>query len=169
MASENKGKGKRIEEDIGEELRKKGLSLSIAESCTGGLVSHKITNVPGSSDYYKGGVTVYDNEVKGKILHVTKRTLDEKGAVSTECAVEMAMGVRKLIDADVSIATTGIAGPSGGTPNKPVGLVYIALATKNHVYHEKYIFYKDREGNKREAADAALKMLKRYILEGKDL
>jgi PncC family amidohydrolase len=154
-----------IEGEIGDELRKRGLSISTAESCTGGLVSHRITNVSGSSDYYKGGVIAYANEVKEKNIHVARETLEEKGAVSTECAVAMAKGVRKLLDTDVGIATTGIAGPTGGTPDKPVGLVYIALATKEYVYHEKHIFHGDREENKRKAADAALEMLKKQLLK----
>jgi len=156
------------EKEIGDELRRKGLTLAIAESCTGGLVAHRITNVSGSSDYYKGGVIAYVNDVKEKLLHVGKKTLEEKGAISAECAEEMAKGVRELLDSDIGIATTGIAGPTGGTPEKPVGLVYIALATKDYVYHEKHLFHKDREGNKQEAADAALKMLKRAILTGKE-
>ena len=154
------------EKEIGDELRRKGLTLAIAESCTGGLVAHRITNVSGSSDYYKGGVIAYVNDVKEKLLHVGKKTLEEKGAISAECAEEMAKGVRELLDSDIGIATTGIAGPTGGTPEKPVGLVYIALATKDYVYHEKHLFHKDREGNKQEAADAALKMLKSDILTG---
>jgi PncC family amidohydrolase len=150
-----------IEEEIGDMLRKRGLSLATAESCTGGLVSHRITNVPGSSDYYKGGVIAYANEVKEKILQVGRGILEEKGAVSAECARAMAEGIRELLDSDIGIATTGIAGPTGGTPKKPVGLVYIALATKGYLYHERHIFYKDREGNKRKTADAALEMLKK--------
>lgn len=156
---------KMIEKEIGDELRKRGLSISTAESCTGGLVSHRITNVSGSSDYYKGSVIAYANEVKEKILGVAGRTLREKGAVSAECAVEMAKGVCSLLGSDIGIATTGIAGPTGGTPDKPVGLVYIALATNDYVYHEKHIFHADREGNKCEAADAALEMLKGYLLK----
>jgi PncC family amidohydrolase len=158
-----------IEQEIGDELRRRGLTLALAESCTGGLVAHRITNVSGSSDYYKGGVVAYADEVKEKLLHVAKKTLDEKGAVSAECAREMAKGVRELLDSDIGIATTGIAGPTGGTPDKPVGLVYIALATKDYVYHEEHIFHKDRAGNKHEAADAALKMLKRAILTGEEM
>ena len=154
-----------IEEKIGDELRRRGLCVSTAESCTGGLVSHRITNVPGSSDYYKGGAIAYANEVKEEILHVAREILEEKGAVSAECALEMAKGVRKLLDTDVGIATTGIAGPTGGTPDKPVGLVYIALATRSYVYHEKHIFHGNREENKREAADAALEMLKKQLLK----
>ena len=152
-----------IEEEIGHALRKNALTIATAESCTGGLLSHRITNVSGSSGYYKGGVVAYYNEVKEKMLHVARKTLEEKGAVSAECALEMAKGVRKLLDTDIGIATTGIAGPTGGTPDKPVGLVYIALATKDYLYHGKHIFHGDREENKREAADAALEMLKAYL------
>jgi PncC family amidohydrolase len=155
-----------IEEEIGDELRKRGLTLATAESCTGGLVGHKITNISGSSDYYKGGVIAYANEVKERTLHVAQEILEEKGAVSAECAKDMASGVRTLLDSDIGISTTGIAGPTGGTPEKPVGLVYIALTTKDYVYYEKHIFHRDREGNKREAADAALEMLKAYFSTG---
>ena len=148
---------------VGEALRARRLTVATAESCTGGLVGHLITNVPGSSDYYKGGVVAYANEVKEQLLQVARRTVEEKGAVSAECAEEMARGVRALLDTDIGLATTGIAGPTGGTPEKPVGLVYIALATREYVYYEKHIFPRDREGNKREAADAALKMLLQYL------
>ena len=153
-----------IEEEIGDMLRKGGLSVSTAESCTGGLVSHRITNVSGSSDYYKGGIIAYVNAVKEELLHVRSAIIEEQGAVSAECAVAMAEHVRTLLDSDFGIATTGIAGPTGGTPDKPVGLVYIALATKDYVHHERYIFPGDREENKREAADAALEMLKKHLL-----
>ena len=151
------------EEEIGDALRKEEISISSAESCTGGLISHIITNVPGSSEYYKGGVIAYANEVKENVLHVSKDILEEQGAVSAECAMAMAKGVRELLRTDVGIATTGIAGPTGGTPDKPVGLIYIALATKDYVYHAKHIFHEDRDGNKREAANAALEMLWGYI------
>jgi PncC family amidohydrolase len=152
-----------IEIEVGDALRKRGLTLAAAESCTGGLVGHRITNVSGSSDYYKGGVIAYANEVKAEVLQVKREILEEKGAVSAECAEEMARGVRRLMDSDIGISTTGIAGPTGGTLDKPVGLVYIALATKDYVDYEKHIFHRDREGNKREAADAALEMLKQYL------
>ena len=154
------------EESIWDVLRERGLSISTAESCTGGLLSHLITNVPGSSDYYKGGVVAYANEVKEEVLHVPDEIIEREGAVSAACARAMAEGVRRLLRADVGIATTGIAGPTGGTPDKPVGLVYIALATRDNVYHECYIFHEDREGNKHKAADAALKMLREHILSG---
>ena len=151
------------EAEVGEALRKRGLTLATAESCTGGLVGHRITNISGSSDYYKGGITAYANDVKTEILHVAREIVEEKGAVSAECAKAMANGVRTLLDTDIGISTTGIAGPTGGTPEKPVGLVYIAVATKDYVYHKKHIFHGDREGNKREAADAALELLIRYL------
>ena len=154
-----------IEEEIGDMLRKRELSLATAESCTGGLVSHRITNISGSSDYYKGGVIAYTNEVKAQILLVHDALLADKGAVSAECARAMAEGVRALLDGDIGIATTGIAGPTGGTPDKPVGLVYIALATKDYIYHERHIFHGDRGGNKRKAAEAALVMLKIFLIE----
>ena len=155
-----------IEEEIGDMLRKRELSLATAESCTGGLVSHRITNISGSSDYYKGGVIAYTNEVKAQILLVHDALLADKGAVSAECARAMAEGVRALLDGDIGIATTGIAGPTGGTPDKPVGLVYIALATKDYIYHERHIFHGDRGGNKRKAAEAALVMLKKFLVHG---
>ncbi len=144
-------------------LRDKRLTIATAESCTGGLVSHLITNVPGSSDYYRGGVVAYANDVKEEVLHVPRAIIEREGAVSAACARAMAAGVRQLLQSDIGIATTGIAGPTGGTPDKPVGLVYIALATKDNVYHERYIFHEDREGNKAGAADAALRMLRRYV------
>ncbi len=150
------------EKAIGDALRKEEISISTAESCTGGLISHIITNVPGSSEYYKGGVIAYANEVKENVLHVSKEILEEHGAVSAECAMAMAKGVRELLRTDIGIATTGIAGPTGGTPEKPVGLIYIALATKDYVHHAKHIFHEDRDGNKREAANAALEMLWGY-------
>ncbi len=155
-----------IEEEIGDMLRKRELSLATAESCTGGLVSHRITNISGSSDYYKGGVIAYANEVKVQILLVHDALLADKGAVSAECARAMAEGIRALLDSDIGIATTGIAGPTGGTPDKPVGLVYIALATKDYLYHERHIFHGDRGGNKRKAAEAAFVMLKKFLIPG---
>ena len=155
-----------IEEEIGDMLRKRELSLATAESCTGGLISHRITNISGSSDYYKGGVIAYVNEVKVQILLVDDALLAQKGAVSAECARAMAEGIRALLNGDIGIATTGIAGPTGGTPDKPVGLVYIALATKGYLYHERHIFHGDRGGNKRKAAEAALVMLKKFLIHG---
>ncbi|MGC9444100.1 MAG: CinA family protein [Candidatus Methanospirareceae archaeon] len=154
-----------LAEEIGLALGSSGRTLATAESCTGGLVGDLITNVSGSSEYYKGGVVAYANDVKESVLQVTRAILAEKGAVSAECAVAMANGVRTLLKADIGISTTGIAGPTGGTPEKPVGLVYIALATKDYVAHETHSFHRDREGNKREAADAVLHLLLKYLSE----
>ena len=154
-----------LEAEIGSALRSTNRTLATAESCTGGLVGDRITNISGSSEYYKGGVVAYANEVKERVLQVSPRILAEKGAVSAECAIAMANGVRTLLKSDIGISTTGIAGPTGGTPEKPVGLVYIALATKDYVAHEEHIFHRDREGNKREAADAVLQLLTKYLSE----
>lgn len=160
-----------IEEDIGEEAHKKGINMAVAESCTGGLLSHRITNVAGSSAYYKGSVIAYSNEAKERILGVSKRVLEEEGAISEECAVEMAKGVKKIFQAHIGISTTGIAGPdrieSLPDKNKPVGLVYMALATKEDIYKEEYIFHENREGNKKEATAAALEMLKKYLMRAR--
>src|SRR3989338_6656463 len=114
-----------LEQDVGNLLRQKRLTLGLVESATGGLISHLITNVPGSSDYYKGSVTAYSNEVKIKVVGVKKDTIDKYGAVSSQVAEEMAQGGRKVLAADICLAHTGIAGPGGASPGKAVGLFYI--------------------------------------------
>lgn len=116
-----------LEVELGKTLNVKGWTLSTAESCTGGLIAKTITDVPGSSDYFKGGCVSYSNELKTRILEVNPTTLAEHGAVSEQVALEMAYGAKRAFDTDCAIATTGIAGPGGGTPNKPVGLVYICV------------------------------------------
>jgi len=121
--------GETLEEVVGHSLGAHKMSLSVAESCTGGLVKHRITNVSGSSDYFLGGVVVYHNDVKQKLLGVPDQVLRDFGAVSKETATHMAQGVRKLFSSDIGVGVTGIAGPTGGTPSKPVGLVYLALST----------------------------------------
>ncbi|MHC1585570.1 MAG: CinA family protein [Candidatus Syntropharchaeia archaeon] len=156
-----------IEKDIGDLLREKGLKIAIAESCTGGLVSHRITNAPGSSDYFLGSLVTYSNELKKNMLGVKDETIEKFGAVSSKCAMEMAKGVRERIGVDIGIAVTGIAGPGGGRPGKPVGLVYIALAWKNGVRVERYYFDGDREKNKERSADSALRMLYNLLLTWK--
>ena len=115
---------KALEVIVGRLLEQREMTLAVAESCTGGLVSHRITNVPGSSAYYSGSITAYSNEIKEVILRVQHRTLVHYGAVSEQTVLEMARGVRDLFQANVGLAVTGIAGPGGGTPEKPVGLVY---------------------------------------------
>ncbi len=159
---------------VGELLRAQGLTLAVAESCTGGLVSHRITNVPGSSDYYLGSVTAYANPVKERVLGVPAEVLAAHGAVSQETALAMARGVRHLLGADVGLAVTGIAGPGGGTPQKPVGLVYIALAAPDGTWVEEHRWQwgqEVREGaderlaNKAASAEAALALLRAYLVE----
>jgi len=153
-----------IERDVGELLRRKGLTLGVVESATGGLMSHLISNVPGSSDYYKGSITAYSNEVKVSVVGVRKETISRFGAVSSQVAKEMARGGRKALGVDVCLADTGIAGPGGGTVGKPVGLFYIALCCGARTYSRKHTFSGDREQNKLQAALATLNWLKEYLM-----
>ncbi|HBG45503.1 MAG TPA: damage-inducible protein CinA [Deltaproteobacteria bacterium] len=144
---------------IGESLRRKGLKLAIAESCTGGLLSSLITDVPGSSDYFKGAIVAYDDSVKISQLGVRKATLASFGAVSRRTAAEMAKGARSRLKADISAAVTGIAGPGGGTPKKPVGLVFIAVSKGSRTTVKRFLFKGGRKSVKKSSAQAALKML----------
>lgn len=123
-----------LQEKVVEKLLEKKLKVATAESCTGGLVSERITRVSGASEVFDCGVCSYANEIKQKLLGVSEETLAVLGAVSAETAVQMAEGVRKLSGADIGISTTGIAGPTGGTPEKPVGLVYVGVCTKSETY-----------------------------------
>ena len=154
----------RLEQDIGNLLRQKGLTLGVVESASGGLVSHRISNIPGSSDYFKGSVTAYSNEVKSKVVGVSEDTINQYGAVSPQVAEEMAEGGKKILGADICLADTGIAGPSGATPEKPVGLFYIGLSHGESTYSQKHVFSGDREQNKQSAAEAALSWLKDYLI-----
>ena len=153
-----------LAQEVGNLLRQKRLTLGIVESATGGLISHLITNVPGSSDYYKGSVTAYSNEVKIKVVRVKEDTISTYGAVSHQAAEEMAQGGRKILAADICLADTGIAGPSGATPGKPVGLFYIGLSHQSVTYSRKHNFQGNREQKKRRAAEAALAWLKEYLI-----
>jgi len=153
-----------LEKEIGDLLRRNGLTLGVVESATGGLISHLITNVPGSSDYYKGSVTAYSNEAKIKVVGVKESTIKKYGAVSPQVAKEMAQGGRKALVVDICIADTGIAGPGGATPSKPAGLFYIGLSHQAGTYSQKHHFPGDREQNKRDAAKAALIWLKEYLV-----
>jgi nicotinamide-nucleotide amidase len=153
-----------LEQEVGNLLRQKGLTLGIVESATGGLISHLITNVPGSSDYYKGSVTAYSNEAKTKVVGVKEDTINKYGAVSHQVAEEMAQDGRKILAADICLADTGIAGPSGATPRKPVGLFYIGLSHQAGTYSQKHYFQGSREQNKRSAVEAALSWLKEYLI-----
>ena len=153
-----------LEQEVGSLLRQKGLTLGIVESATGGLISHLITNIPGSSDYYTGSVTAYSNEVKIKVVGVKEATINKYGAVSHQVAEEMAQGGRKILAVDICLADTGIAGPSGATPGKPVGLFYIGLSHQAKTYSQKHYFQGNREQNKLDAAEAALSWLKEYLI-----
>lgn len=153
------------EKDIKALLVQEGLTLAIAESVTGGLISNLVTDVSGCSLYYKGGVVSYSNEAKMRVLGVKKETLEAYGAVSEQTVREMAEGVRELMEADIGLADSGIAGPTGATPQKPVGLFYIGLATKEGTTVERHTFSGNRLENKRLAAEAALSMLKKYLVQ----
>jgi len=154
-----------LAEVIGRLLTESGKTLAVAESCTGGYIAHLITSVPGSSNYFNGSVTAYSNAIKQNILQVQESTLIENGAVSKAVASEMAVGVRKALNADFAVATTGIAGPDGGTADKPVGTVWIAVANAEKVIAKKFLFGDNRERNIIRSSQTALQMLRRLILK----
>jgi len=141
----------------------KFLTIGAVESATGGRIADRITNIPGSSDYFKGSVVAYSNEVKIALLGVKRKTIENYGAVSEQTALEMARGGRKLLDVDICVCDTGIAGPSGATPEKPLGLFYLGLATRDESFSQKHVFPGNREENKRDAAEAALNILKQWL------
>jgi len=140
------------------------LTIGAVESATGGRIADRITNVPGSSDYFEGSVVAYSNEVKIALLGVEKATIENYGAVSEQTAREMAQGGRRLLAVDICVSDTGIGGPSGATPEKPVGLFFLGLAAEDESLSQKHAFQGNREENKRDAAEAALNMLKQYLL-----
>ena len=152
-----------LEQVVGDGLRQRGLTLAVAESCTGGLLSGRITDVPGCSDYYLGGVCSYANEVKMKVLGVQKETLDTVGAVSPEVAEQMAEGVARALGADVGVGITGVAGPGGGTDEKPVGLVYISIWHKGQHFTRKMKSMNGRDRIRMQAASTALDLIRRNI------
>jgi len=148
---------------VGQLLAAQKLTLSLAESCTGGLLGHRITDVAGSSEYFMGGIVAYSYDAKERFLNVSHDTLYDFGAVSPETAIEMARGARRAFGTDIALSVTGIAGPGGGLPGKPVGLVYISLAARTFERTEKFVWQKDRAGNKLDSSEAALQMLKDYL------
>ncbi len=152
-----------LEQVVGDGLRQRGMTLAVAESCTGGLLSKRITDVPGCSDYYLGGVCSYANEVKMNLLGVKKETLDTLGAVSSEVAEQMAEGVAKALGADVGVGITGVAGPGGGTEEKPVGLVYISVWHKGQHFTRKMKAANGRDRIRMQAASTALDLIRRNI------
>lgn len=155
--------GEELEAVVGKKLIEKGWKLSSAESCTGGFVAHKITSVPGSSRYFMGTVVPYHNEYKQNIIHVNAETLKKHGAVSEECVREMVEGVCRIFGTEVGIATSGIAGPDGGTPEKPVGTVWLAIKTPSGIKSRLLNLTKDRTLNIELTATASLYMLWREI------
>lgn len=148
---------------LGELLIERGLTLAVAESCTGGLISHRITNVSGSSTYFLGGVIAYANEVKEHLLGVSPQTLEKFGAVSFETVLEMARGVRDALSADIGISTSGIAGPTGGTSDKPVGTVWIGISSAMSGAALVFHFEGNRLSIKEQAAQAALQALLNHL------
>ena len=152
-----------LEKRVGETLRRRGLRLAAAESCTGGLVGHRVTNIPGSSTYYMGSVTAYAYEAKVRLLGVKWETLETYGAVSSQVVSEMALGVRRALAADIGISISGIAGPGGGTPEKPVGLVCFGLSTPDGVWTTQQQFDGDRTAVKEQAADFILGYILHYL------
>jgi nicotinamide-nucleotide amidase len=148
---------------VGRYLKKNGLTLAVAESCTGGLIGHRLTDVPGASDYFLGGVVSYSNDAKQDLLRVPPAVLARHGAVSPETARDMARGVKEVFHAAVGLAVTGIAGPGGGSLEKPVGTVYIGLATDQgeDVWH--YQFHGSRAEIKTLTAETALDLLRREL------
>ncbi|MCP4440116.1 MAG: competence/damage-inducible protein A [Aureispira sp.] len=164
------GEGKQtLSESIGLLLKNKNATLGIAESCTGGNVAHHITLVPGCSDYFKGSVVTYANELKMKILGVKKSTLDEYGAVSEQTVKEMVLGAIQNIGVDYAVATSGIAGPGGGHPDKPVGTIWIAVGDKDKVFTKKLQLGKDRERNIQLTTTIVMNTLRRFLLDDLDV
>jgi nicotinamide-nucleotide amidase len=148
---------------VGGQLKENKLSISVAESCTGGFIGHRLTNVPGSSDYFQGGILVYSNSAKVDLLGVSLKTLENHGADSDETAWEMAWGVRDRLKTDLGLAVTGIAGPEGGTKEKPVGTIHVGLSTKKETFTGKYRFYGSREQVKINTSTMALDWVRRLL------
>ncbi len=140
-------------------LKSNNLTLALAESCSGGLLSHSLTNVPGASSCFLGSIVCYDNAVKTRLLGVTKAVLSNHGAVSQQCATQMAKGAKRLLQSDYALSITGIAGPSGGSATKPVGLVYIALSTPKTTITQSFHFKGSRLQIKKQTVAKAIQML----------
>jgi PncC family amidohydrolase len=152
-----------LEAKVGQLLHSAGLKLATAESCTGGLIGHRLTDVPGSSDYFLGGVIAYAYEAKVALLGVSWETLKAHGAVSRETVLEMASGARRALAADLALSVSGIAGPSGGLPDKPVGTTWVGLSTPEGSWARLFVFSGDRSENKAASAQEALQLLFDYL------
>lgn len=153
----------RLEARVGQRLRSAGLTIATAESSTGGLIAKRLTDIPGSSAYLIGGVVVYANRAKRRLLSLDEQLLAEQGAVSETVAREMAIGARTLFGVDLAISVTGIAGPEGATATKPVGLTFVALSTPRGVWVRRFVFEGDRLQNREQSADAAFQMVLDYL------
>jgi PncC family amidohydrolase len=151
------------EELIGKELRERGWRLAVAESCTGGLIGHRITNISGSSTYYLGSITAYAYRAKVRLLGVSWDTLEKYGAVSEETIKEMSLGIRRSLAADVGLAVSGIMGPTGGTPDKPVGYTWIGINTPEGYWTLEQTASGNRSENKKEIAETALEFLYNFL------
>ena len=158
-----------LEFQIGTLMRDRGIKIVTAESCTGGLIASRITDIPGSSDYFLGGIVAYAYEAKVSLLNVSWETLKKFGAVSRETVLEMARGAREALAADLAISVSGIAGPGGGLPDKPVGTTWIGLSAQEGEWARVYCFDGDRLQNKSSSADAALQLLLDYLNGSRDL
>ncbi len=158
-----------LELKIGKTLAERGQKVVFAESCTGGLIGHRITNIPGSSEYYLGSITAYAYEAKVHWLNVSWDTLKAHGAVSRKVVLEMAQGVRDALKADIGLSVSGIAGPGGGMPDKPVGTTWIGLATAEGTWARHFCWDGDRTQNKDYSADAVLQMLLDYLQGEREL
>jgi PncC family amidohydrolase len=152
-----------LEARVGQALLQRNLTLAVAESCTGGLIGHRLTNVPGSSIYFLGGIISYSYDAKERLLGVSHATLYDFGAVSEQTAREMARGARRALGADIGLSVTGIAGPGGAMPGKPVGLTWIALSAREADEARQFIWDGEREANKAQSAEAALDLLADYL------
>jgi len=152
-----------MKNDIGSILVDKGLTISVAESCTGGLIGGMITDVPGSSRYFLGGIIAYSNQSKIEILNVSSKTIEEHGAVSDQTVREMAWGAKRVFNSSLGLAVTGIAGPEGGSIEKPVGTVFIGLAAEDRIFTAGYRFHGTRGEIKQETARMAIDYLRRYL------
>ncbi len=155
-----------LEEIAGEYLKARGLRLAVAESCTGGLIGHRLTNVPGSSAYFQGGIIAYSYDAKHRLLGVSWELLNRGGAVDRETVLQMARGARQALEAEIAISVSGIAGPGGGSPDKPVGLTWIGLSAPDFEGAWRYVWAGDRLQVKGQSAEEALRRLVEY-LEGK--
>ena len=154
-----------MEEEVGRALKSRGLTIAAAESCTGGLVASRLTDVPGSSDYVLGGIVSYTDEVKAGVLGVAREVLSENGAVSEPCARLMAEGARRKFGADIGVSVTGFAGPGGGAKDAPLGTVFVAVAGENGTQAARHLFSGERKEIKFRASQAALALVLSYITQ----